>query len=160
MCQSRNLVYNEVNLEDPALRISGHTDGWIKGIGEDCLIEIKSIGPGTIRSESPELFEPGVDFLSAWKNVRRPFRSHLMQGQMYLELMKRMGHEVNEIVFIYELKADQDYKEFAIKADYELVRHIFDNAKKVVKAVDESIAPPCNNNVGGTCSQCEGYSEE
>ena len=160
MCQSRNLKYKEVSLIDEELRIAGHTDGWIKGIGDDCLIEIKSIGPGTIRSESPELFEPGADFLSAWKNVRRPFRSHLLQGQMYLELMRRMGHDVNEIVFIYELKADQDYKEFTVRADYELVKHIFDNARKVVNSVAEGIAPPCNNNVGGTCPQCEGYKED
>jgi hypothetical protein len=159
ICQSRNLEYAEVTLEDRKLRIAGHTDGWIKGIGDDCLIEIKSIGPGTIRSESPELFEPGMDFMAAWRNVRRPFRSHMLQGQMYLELMKRMGHDVTEIVFLYELKADQDYKEFAIKADYEIVRHIFDGAAKVVKAVETNVAPPCNNNVGGNCKQCQGYEE-
>jgi hypothetical protein len=70
-----------------------------------------------------------------------------------------MGHEVNEIVFLYELKADQDYKEFSIRADYELVRHIFENAEKVVKAVESNQAPVCNNNVGGTCPQCDGYEE-
>lgn len=160
MCQSTDLEYAEVTLEDPKLRIKGHTDGWIKGIGDDCLIEIKSIGPGTIRAESPELFEPGMDFMGAWRNVHRPFRSHLLQGQMYLELMKRMGHDVNEIVFLYELKADQDYKEFIIRADYELVHHIFENAEKVVKAVEKNIAPPCNNNVGGSCKQCAGYQED
>ena len=159
ICQSKNLVYDEVTLVDDALRIAGHTDGWIKGIGNDCLIEIKSIGPGTIRSENPELFANSQDFMQAWKNVRRPFNSHLLQGQMYLELMKRMGHEVDEIVFIYELKADQDYKEFAIKADYELVRHVFDGAKRVVAAVEKGQALRCSNNLGGTCAQCEGYEE-
>jgi hypothetical protein len=158
-CGHKRLEYAEVTLSDDALRIKGHTDGWIKGLGDDTLIEIKSIGPGTIRAESPDLFEPGMDFMAAWRNVRRPFRSHLLQGQMYLELMKRMGHEVNEIVFLYELKADQDYKEFSVKADYELVRHIFDNCAKVITAVETNSEPPCNNNVGGTCKQCEGYSE-
>lgn len=159
MCQGTNLVYHEVTLFDDALRIKGHTDGWIKGIGNDCLIEIKSVGPGTIRAESPDLFQGTQDFMAAWKNVHRPFNSHILQGQMYLELMKRMGHEVNEIVFLYELKADQDYKEFAVKADYELVRHIFENAEKVVKAVTTNTVPLCNNNVGGTCPQCSGYEE-
>ena len=158
-CQHKSLEYAEVTLEDPKLRIAGHTDGWIKGIGDDCLIEIKSIGPGTIRNESPDLFKDSSDFMSAWKNVRRPFNSHLLQGQMYLELMKRMGHDVNEIVFLYELKADQDYKEFVIQADFELVRHIFENAEKIVKAIDKGAAPLCNNNIAGTCSQCEGYEE-
>lgn len=158
-CGNKNLKYAEVTLSDDSLRIKGHTDGWIKGIGDDCLIEIKSIGPGTIRSEAPELFDVGQDFMAAWRNIKRPFNSHLRQGQIYLELMKRMGHEVNEIVFLYELKADQDYKEFSVKADFEIVRHIFDGAKSVVRAVKDGIVPPCNNNVGGTCSQCEGYSE-
>jgi CRISPR/Cas system-associated exonuclease Cas4 (RecB family) len=153
------LVYAEVTMRDDKLRIKGHTDGWIKGVGDDTLIEIKSIGPGTIRNESPDLFRESSDFMAAWKNVRRPFNSHLLQGQMYLELMKRMGHEVNEIVFLYELKADQDYKEFVIQADYELVRHVFENAEKVNKAVEKEQAPLCNNNIAGTCSQCEGYRE-
>ena len=159
ICQSKNLVYAEVTLVDDSLRIAGHTDGWIKGIGDDCLIEIKSIGPGTIRNENPDLFRDSSDFMAAWKNVRRPFNSHLLQGQVYLELMRRMGHDVKEIVFLYELKADQDYKEFAIKPDYELVRHVFDGAKKVVEAVEKNEAPRCNNNLGGTCPQCEGYEE-
>lgn len=158
-CQHKELRYAEVTLSDDDLRIKGHTDGWIKGIGDDCLIEIKSIGPGTIRSEAPELFEAGQDFMAAWRNVRRPFRSHLLQGQMYLELMKRMGHQVDEIVFLYELKADQDYKEFSVKADYEIVQHIFEAAEKLIKSVEDNVVPPCNNNVGGTCKQCEGYSE-
>lgn len=160
ICGHKELVYSEVTLRDDKLRIAGHTDGWIKGIGDDCLIEIKSIGPGTIRNEDPALFLDSKDFMAAWKEVRRPFNSHLLQGQMYLELMKRMGHEVNEIVFLYELKADQDYKEFAIKADYEIVRHVFEGAQQVVKAVENNVAPRCSNNLGGTCKYCAGYEEE
>jgi hypothetical protein len=99
------------------------------------------------------------DFMKAWSNVRRPFSDHIMQGQMYLELMKRAGNMVNEITFLYELKADQSYKEFTVKADFELVRHVFDNAKLVVDAVDAGVAPDCNNNPGGTCKQCAPYTE-
>jgi CRISPR/Cas system-associated exonuclease Cas4 (RecB family) len=155
------LTYDEVTLHDDALRIKGHTDGWIKGIGDDTLIEIKSIGPGTIRAESPQLFmDADGDFMKAWSNVRRPFSSHIMQGQMYLELMKRMGNPVNEITFLYELKADQSYKEFSVKADYELVRHIFDMCKQLVEDVEDEIVPDCNNNPGGTCKQCDPYKED
>jgi hypothetical protein len=154
------LVYDEVTLHDDALRIKGHTDGWVKGLGEDTLIEIKSIGPGTIRAEQPGLMmDADGDFMKAWGNVRRPFASHILQGQVYLELMKRMGHAVNEIVFLYELKADQSYKEFSVKADFEIVRHIFDKAEKIVKAVEAGIVPECNNNPGGTCKQCAPYEE-
>jgi hypothetical protein len=155
------LVYDEVTLVDKDLRIAGHTDGWIKGIGNDTLIEIKSIGPGTIRAEASNLFmDADGDFMKAWSNVHRPFSTHIMQGQVYLELMKRMGHEVNEITFLYELKADQSYKEFAVKADFEIVRHIFEKAQFIVDAVDASVAPDCNNNPGGTCKQCAPYTED
>jgi len=160
-CNKDTFEYREVTLIDNELRIAGHTDGWIKGIGDDCLIEIKSIGPGTIRSESPGLmYDANGDFMEAWKNVNRPFSSHIMQGQVYLELLKRMGTPVNEIVFLYELKANQSYKEFTVKADYELVRHVFDGAKFVVDAVDAGVAPDCNNTPGGTCKQCDPYKED
>ena len=154
------LLYNEVTLFDDVLRIKGHTDGWIKGIGEDTLIEIKTVGPGTLRMEAPNLmYEADGDFLKAFNMVQRPFGPHVLQGQLYLELMKRMGHDVNEITFIYELKADQSMKEFTVKADYELVRHVFDGARRVVDAIDAGEVLNCSNNPGGTCKQCEAFQE-
>ena len=149
--------YKEVPLVYEPLRIHGHADGWVKGIGEDCLIEIKSIGAGTLRFEAPDiLYDADGDITKAWKNIRRPFRSHLLQGQMYLELAKRQfGDEApNEIVFIYELKADQDYKEFTVKADYDIVERIFNAAQKVVDAVEAGVMPECNVDPSG-CKQCD-----
>ena len=160
-CGWKTLEYAEVTLVDEELRIAGHTDGWIKGIGDDCLIEIKSIGPGTIRSEAPNLMmDADGDFMKAWGNVRKPFGPHVLQGQLYLELMKRMGNEIDEIVFLYELKADQSYKEFSVKADYELVRHVFEGAKVVVDAVNANVVPDCSNQPGGVCKQCAPYKEK
>jgi len=159
-CEARSyfLEYKEVPLIDDSLRIAGHADGWIKGIKEDCLIEIKSIGSGTLRIEAPELIaKADGDLQKAWRSIRRPFRTHLMQGQIYLELMKRMGNQVNEIVFIYELKADQDYKEFVVKADFELVEDKFYKAKEVVDAVKEGTPLECSNNPGLTCKACEQF---
>jgi CRISPR/Cas system-associated exonuclease Cas4 (RecB family) len=159
-CGWKTLEYAEVTLVDKDLRIAGHTDGWIKGIGDDCLIEIKSIGPGTIRAEAPELMmDADGDFMKAWNSVRKPFGPHVLQGQIYLELMRRMGNPVDEIVFLYELKADQSYKEFTVKADYSLVEHVFDGAKSVVEAVAAGIVPDCSNNPGSICKQCAPYKE-
>lgn len=163
MCPNCNayshfLNYKEVPLVDDSLRIAGHSDGWIKGIGDDCLIEIKSIGSGTLRFEAPELIAKAEgDLQKAWRSIRRPFRTHLMQGQIYLELMKRMGHKVNEIVYIYELKADQDYKEFVVKADFELVEDIFDKARIVVEAVENKTPLECNLGLG--CKSCAQFGE-
>lgn len=154
---SHFLKYAEVILKDEKLRIAGHSDGWIKGIGDDCLIEIKSIGSGTLRIEAPELItKADGDLQQAWRSIRRPFRTHLMQGQIYLELMKRMGNPLTEIVYIYELKADQDYKEFAVKADYELVADIFDKARMVVDAVENKEPLECSNKPTG-CKSCEQF---
>ena len=154
------LVYAEVTLRDDDLRIAGHTDGWVKDEVGDALIEIKSIGPGTIRYGQPSLMaDAGGDLMKAWSNVTRPFADHILQGQVYLELMHRMGNTVDQIVFLYELKADQSFKEFTVKRDFALVEHIFAKAEKVVKAVEANVAPKCNNNLGGTCKQCEPYKD-
>ena len=151
-------VYKEVPLVYDELRIAGHADGWIKGIGEDCLIEIKSIGAGTIRIEAPDLIaKADGDLQAAWRSIRRPFSTHVMQGQIYLELMRRLGHEVNEIVFLYELKADQDYKEFVIKADFELVESKFLKAKRVCEAVEAGTPLECSNNGSLGCKQCQQF---
>ena len=156
-CGSTAVEYAEVSLKDDSLRIAGHTDGWIKGLNEDCLIEIKSIGAGTLRFEAPDLLaDAGYDVTKAWGNIRRPFRSHLLQGQMYLELARRMFGEdaPKEIVFIYELKADQSYKEFTVKANFDIVERVFNAAKKVVDAVEADSMPKCNVSKDG-CKQCD-----
>jgi hypothetical protein len=151
-------VYKEVPLVYNELRIAGHADGWIKGIGEDCLIEIKSIGVGTIRVEAPDLIaKADGDLQAAWRSIRRPFSTHVMQGQIYLELMRRLGHDVKEIVFLYELKADQDYKEFVIKADFELVESKFLKAKRVCDAVEAGTPLECSNNGSLGCKQCQQF---
>jgi hypothetical protein len=154
------LEYKEIPLVDDELRIAGHADGWIKNIGDDCLIEIKSIGTGTLRFEAPELIaKADGDLQTAWRGIRRPFRTHLMQGQIYLELLRRMGEPVKEIVFLYELKADQDYKEFVVKADFELVEDKFRKAKEVVTAVENGTPLECTNKPGFTCKSCEQFGE-
>lgn len=156
-CGDTNMEYKEVTLVDNDLRIAGHTDGWIKGIKDDCLIEIKSIGSGTFRFEAPELLHAAEgDIFKAFNNIKRPFRSHLLQGQMYLELARRMfGNDApKEIVFIYELKADQSYKEFSIKADYEIVDRIFFKAEKLMKAIADGIMPKCNVDPEEGCKSC------
>jgi hypothetical protein len=154
--QPTTMNYQEVTLVSEPHRIAGHTDGWIKGIGEDCLIEIKSIGSGTLRFEAPDLLaKADGDLQKAWRSIRRPFNTHLRQGQMYLELLRLSGTPVNEIVFIYELKADQDYREFVIKADSESVIHLFDAATEIVSAKEPM---ECNVSASG-CKSCQQFGE-
>jgi hypothetical protein len=161
----QKLVYDEVTMIDEGLRIAGHTDGWIKKPSDQRLIEIKSIGPGTIRGYAPQLMmDANGDLAKAWASVKRPFGEHVLQGQMYMELMHRMGNPIEETDFIYELKMDNSFKFFTIKRDFELVRHVFDKAQAVIDAVDAKVAPACTGNPAdypetGTCKQCAPYKE-
>lgn len=155
-CQSPLVKYAEVPLENPDWLIAGHADGWIKGIGEDALIEIKSVGTGTVRYEAPNMFEQyGGDLDEIWKNLKRPFSSHLRQAQLYVRLLHATSDDApNEIVFIYECKSNQAAKEFPIRYDESFTDSIIDAALLVKKHVDLGKPPPCPQ---GTCSECRPY---
>jgi hypothetical protein len=141
-----HLLYQEVSLEDPELMIKGHTDGWLK----DRLIEIKSIGAGTLRFEDPALLaEHGTDLEAAWRAIKRPFGTHVRQGMLYLYLAQKKKETAGlvpptQIDFIYELKSNQDYKFFTVKYDPKVVRKVLEGAALVTKAFKEDKAPECN----------------
>lgn len=153
--------YREVPLHSKKHKIAGQADGWVKGLGTDFLIEIKSIGPGTLRFEAPYLLaEADGDLEKAWKNVKSPFRTHQLQGQVYLHLCHLMVEEKifesapTEIVFIYELKSSQDYKEFVVQYNPEFTKDIFDKALDVAWAVDNNRPPVCSINPVAGCKRC------
>lgn len=166
-CNYPGVIYREVPLESEKHMIRGHSDGWVKGLGEDFLIEIKSMGAGTIRMEAPSLLTGADgDLEAAWRAIRQPFRSHLLQGQVYLHLCHLMVKNgiledaPKSIVFIYELKANQDYKEFEVMYDAEYVADIFDNAADVAWAVDNNRPPTCNIDPVNGCKRCATFREE
>lgn len=160
-------TYAEVSLTSPKHRIAGHTDGWVIGIGEDCLIEIKSIGTGTIRMENPGLFaQNNNDLEAAWRQIRRPFKTHLLQGQMYLRLLHIMEEEgrltrpaPKEIVFLYELKSNQDYKEFVVEYEPTFTDSIFETALDIVWAVEKERGMDCNIDPVNGCKKCAPFRE-
>lgn len=150
--------YREVPLEYAPLHIAGHSDGWITGLGDDFLIEIKSIGSGTIRMEQPSLLDGGLE--SAWRNIRNPFWSHLRQGTVYLYLTHLMAEAgllprpaPGSIVFIYELKMDQAYKEFSVDYNPDLISDVIENLELIAEAMKTGIAPPCTQSEKG-CKLC------
>lgn len=157
-CRSRLVRYTEVPVTDSGLMISGKADGWIIGQGDDCLIEVKSVGSGTIRMEQPALLQD--DLGTAFRNIRRPFPTHMRQGVIYLELLSRMHQQgllsscPREVVFLYELKMDQSVKEFVVQADPELAKDMLDTAYDVARAVRSKTPPPCTHTIGGTCKRC------
>jgi hypothetical protein len=153
------LKYAEVPLESPAHRIAGHADGWIQDDKGTCLIEIKSVGSGTYRFDAQHLIERhGDDFSELWKNTKRPFLSHIMQGQIYLHLAHLMHGDSapQEMVYIYESKVHQQYKEFVVPRDSSLVASRFSDATDIVRRITEKKGPPeCVT--GHSCSECKPY---
>lgn len=155
-------AYREVALTDDSIMLRGRADGWIVGIGADCLIEIKSIGVGTLRFENPGLLSSvSSDLDKAWREIKRPFPSHLRQGQIYLELAHRMEASgrlerpaPKEIVFLYEYKPSQVYKEFVVEYMPEVGSRYVRRAQKVTAAFQDGINLPC---VHGGCKECDGY---
>jgi hypothetical protein len=154
--------YREVPLDNEDLMITGHADGWLVGFGEPLLLEVKSIGIGSMRYYSPGLVKADSDFAAAWKAIETPFESHISQVQLYLKLLELSDHEVTpqEAVIIYESKVNQEVKEFVIRKDSWGINHVLDAAKMIVEAVKTKTPPDCNNGGRMLCQGCKGYKDE
>jgi hypothetical protein len=157
-CDQEILIYREVPLRAEQYLISGHADGAIPDINS--LIEIKSVGTGTVRIEAPEIFSKNsegqkIDLTGLWKDIEEPFPAHIRQGQLYLALCNLMGLPFDQIVFLYEAKFNQGAKEFAVKYDPAIGNALLAQAEEIVKALDlKGPIPKCPT---GTCKDCEKY---
>lgn len=156
--------YKEVTLKAPdPYRISGHADGALTG--HDCLIEIKSVGLGTLRFDAPKLYEDNTvevdgrkihDIEGMWKNLKKPLLSHIKQGNIYMWMAKEMGLPFDKIVFLYEFKANQQVKEFLIRPSAEIMAPMLDTARAIVYALGTypAVPPACPK---GGCASCRAY---
>lgn len=156
--------YKEVTLQATSHRVSGHADGAL--LKHNCLIEIKSIGIGTLRFEAPNLLEQNtydlngrkiVDVDGMWKNLHRPLLSHVKQGNIYLWMAKEMGLPFDSIVFLYEFKANQQAKEFRIELSEDILNPMLDTAAEIEVCLTQGIPPACPF---GGCAQCKDYEKE
>jgi rubrerythrin len=145
-CGSDNLRYKEVPLENKDYMIAGHADGavntgneWLE-VDEPFLIEVKSIGLGTIRVENPELYrkytDNEYDLTRLWQEIKRPFSAHIRQATLYCWLS---GYK--KMVFIYESKWNQQTKEFVVTPDFKHIQWILDGAKDVAQSIRQGIEP-------------------
>jgi hypothetical protein len=156
--------YKEVTLASTSHQISGHADGALTK--HNCLIEIKSLGIGTLRFEAPTLLEQNtyeingkkiVDIDGIWKNLHRPLLSHVKQGNIYLWMAKEMGLPFDSIIFLYEFKPNQQAKEFQIRMNEDILAPMLDMAAVVEYAVSVGIPPACP---WAGCGQCAAYEKE
>ena len=158
-CHDGPLSYREVPFFNEEYKIVGHSDGWLVGLGDPLMLEIKSIGEGTLRWECPELFaDNNYDFNKTWREINAPFQKHIDQVQMYMKLAELQGYEnvPNEAVIIYEAKPNQEVKEFIVPRSEWGISHLFDAAKMVVDSVKAATPPDCNITSEG-CARCKPY---
>lgn len=155
--------YREVTLRSTSLPVSGHSDGALTG--HDCLIEIKSVGLGTLKFEAPTIFENNTlkvngkainDIAGMWRSIHRPLMAHVKQGNIYLWMAKEMGFPFDKIVFLYEFKANQQVREFTVYPSDDILQPMLDNVRAIKSALEEGKPPECPHNKGG-CALCRAY---
>jgi hypothetical protein len=139
-CNSEHIKYGEVPIRDDEHRIIGHADGEIHDANGRALIEIKSVGIGTVRWELPSLYQDYEDkkitLDEMWANIKRPFPSHLRQGNIYMHCRK-----IDTMIFIYEWKASQQVKEFEMKYNAQIVEPILAECKNVMNHLEDGVVP-------------------
>ena len=152
--------YIEVNLDAEAEALMcGHADG---AFG-NTLVEFKSVGVGTVRIESPTLHKKhtmdsgDVDLNGLWKDIARPFKTHLNQGDIYLWICAQRGLPFNQIAYVYESKWNQMVKEFVITYDEARSVFLVDQSRSVMYAVEHKTEPECK--FPGKCKECKPYEE-
>ena len=149
--------YKEVTLNAKReLLIAGHADCGF----DDALVEIKSIGLGSIRIDAPALlsrYQDGkyTDLTGLWKGITKPLKSHLRQGDVYLHLAHVLGLPFTKIVYLYEFKANQLTKEFTVEYSPERSRALVAKAESIKYAVDHGIPPDCIKGTG--CKECNAF---
>lgn len=153
--------YKEVTLRSTTLPVSGHADGALTE--HNCLIELKSLGIGSLRFEAPKLLEENthlingkkvIDIDGIWKNFHRPLSSHLRQGNIYLWMCKEMGLPFDRISFVYEFKSNQQSKEFVVPYSEDIVVPLLETSEMIKAAVADKAVPDCPY---GGCSSCKPY---
>lgn len=155
--------YNEVPVMHEPLRISGKADGWLVGFDGPMLLEIKTIGEGSIRWYAPELaYDNDNDFKKMWESIKAPFLEHIMQAQIYMKLMEfmQLPDHPQEAILIYEAKGLHEIKEFVVRKSDFGVSDLFEAAANIIAAVDKGTPPICNINGAAGCKKCSHYIEE
>lgn len=169
--QRTNMIYREVHFDaEESHLIQGHADGLI---GKR-ILEIKSIGIGTIRVEAPGLLaqhtyktrlldEDGdltetektfTDWDGLWRGIKRPLNSHQRQAHLYVALAKLQGLEVDGVVFLYESKWNQSSKEFVVPYNPGIAEPLLEKALDLKWHIEKRKPPSCPH---GGCKECARY---
>lgn len=157
-CRSERLTYAEYPMRHQRYMVEGHADAAVHLPDWRSLVEIKSIGLGTLQREAPRLHNRYMDGESAeqiWMSITRPFAEHMRQGQLYLWML---WPTYERITFIYESKFHQQTKEFVVDYNKSFIAPILEVAKEVSQGVRAGIAPDrplwATGPEGKVCASC------
>ncbi|NIY68021.1 hypothetical protein SMALB_6099 [Streptomyces malaysiensis] len=159
----RCLEYAEVPLNAHPLRIGGKADGYAPR--ENALIEIKTLGLGSLRFERPEFlaryeveteeFGKLPDLTRLWRDFRRPLSSAVRQTQLYMYLAKHFEDlEVDRCIFFYDFKNTQETKSFTVAYSESFSEPLIEAAEIITDCVLADVAPLCNVNGRVGCASC------
>jgi hypothetical protein len=155
-------AYREITLDAEAeALLVGHADGgaW------STLAEIKSVGAGSVRIEAPEIWQAADgDLTKLWKDINRPFKTHVNQVDIYLWICKVRGLPFTSAEFIYESKWNQQVKNFTIEYSEHRSQRLVDQAIAVKYAVEHREEPACrfpgvDEKGKRNCENCPPYDE-
>lgn len=160
LCQ---VEYDEVPIIDEQYRISGQADGWLTGLnGPEAILEIKSIGTGTLRTGGVPIDKGGL--AASFRSLNRPLTNHVRQATIYLWVLKRMYEQgkisdlpPNQLLFLYECKEDQSAREYKVQYNEEYIETVLE--KLAILDPDSAQPPACTGEKqsGGRCKKCEPY---
>lgn len=158
-----HLEYREVPVALTKPELRGHADG-ILAQDKRRVLEIKSIGLGTVRMYAPELVikhthkidgRTVVDVDAIWKEIKQPFLSHVKQVNLYCHALG-----IEEAVFIYEYKPNGQSKEFTVTATPAIYEPLLKKAKDLLDAIKWEDPPKCNVNGKRRCKECKPYEDQ
>lgn len=162
------LLYAEVPLNAHPLRIGGKADGYSPQDG--ALIEIKTLGLGSLRFERPEFLaryevetEHGKvhDLTRLWRDFRRPLPSAVRQTQLYMYLANHFEDlPCDRTVFFYDFKSTQETKSFSVTYDESFSEPLIEAAAAIVDCLQTDTAPFCNINGRAGCPSCLTFKED
>lgn len=145
--------YIEIGLDaELEALLVGRADGGF----DDTLVELKSVGEGTVRIEDPERWrEADGDLKDLWKGITRPFKTHLNQGDIYLWIAQQRGLPFKRMSFIYESKWNQLVKEFIIEYDEARSMKLINQAMDLKRMIEDEEEPTCR--FPESCKNCEPF---
>lgn len=123
------LEYKEVPFRNKEYGVVGRADA---DLSTDGLIEIKTIGVGSIRWEAPHLTEKhGENWEALWRDIKHPFPSHRKQGIINCHFLGR-----DQIKFIYDPKfVSAAPKEFVVQYNVSIIEEILEECLQINRDV-------------------------